>query len=134
MAPVSISAGSGDERTAYVNARLIDPASGLDATGGLLVEDGRIADIGPGLFADSVPAADKTIDCDGLCLAPGLIDMRVQVREPGEEHKETIESASQAAAAGGITSMVCLPNTNPVIDDVSVVEFIARRAREIKLV
>ncbi len=119
-------------RTAFVNARLLDPASGLDAAGGLLVEDGRIADIGPGLFGDGAPSVDETIDCEGFCLAPGLIDMRVQVREPGAEHKETIKSASTAAAAGGITSMVCLPNTDPVIDDVSVVEFIARRAREIK--
>jgi len=117
-------------RTAFINARLLDPATGLDATGGLLAEDGRIAEAGPGLFQDGAPAADEVIDCAGLCLAPGLIDMRVQVREPGAEHKETIESASRAAAAGGITSMVCLPNTDPVIDDVSVVEFIARRARE----
>jgi dihydroorotase len=121
-------------KIAFVNARLLDPASGLDAPGGLLVEDGLIVDFGPGLFQDGAPAGDETIDCGGHCLAPGLIDMRVQVREPGEEHKETIESASRAAAAGGITSMVCLPNTDPVIDDVSVVEFIARRAREIKRV
>ncbi len=121
-------------KTAFLNARLLDPASGLDAIGGLLAEDGRIADFGPGLFQDGAPGGGEAIDCAGLCLAPGLIDMRVQVREPGAEHKETIESASRAAAAGGITSMVCLPNTDPVIDDVSVVEFIARRAREIKRV
>ncbi|MCZ6863798.1 MAG: dihydroorotase, partial [Alphaproteobacteria bacterium] len=74
----------------------------------------------------------ESIDCGGKCLAPGLVDMRVQLREPGHEHKETIESASQAASAGGITAMVCLPGTDPPIDDVSVVEFIARRAREVK--
>jgi len=123
-------------RTAYVNARLLDPASGLDAPGALVVEDGRIADFGANIFGGEVPGAwdGEIVDCGGHCLAPGLVDMRVQVREPGAEHKESIESASHAAAAGGITAMVCLPNTDPVIDDVSVVEFVARRAREIKMV
>ena len=72
----------------------------------------------------------ERIDCAGLCLAPGLVDIRTQLREPGEEHKETIATASEAAAAGGVTTMVCLPNTDPVIDSVAGVEFIARRARE----
>jgi dihydroorotase len=119
-----------DTRTAYINARLIDPATGLDAPGALLSVNGKIADVGPRLFADGVPDGIQTVDCAGNCLAPGLIDMRVHLREPGEEHKETIASATQAAAAGGITSMVCLPNTQPTIDDVSLIEFIARRARE----
>ncbi len=70
---------------------------------------------------------------EGLCLAPGLVDMRVQLREPGAEHMESIESGGQAAAAGGVTTMVALPNTDPPVDDVSVVEFLARRAREVKL-
>ncbi len=122
------------KRTAYVNARLLDPASGLDAIGGLLVEDGKIVDLGPDIFSEGVPEIGQNVDCSGLCLSPGLFDMRVQVREPGEEHKESIASASQAAAAGGVTAMCCLPNTYPVIDDVSVVEFIARRAREKKSV
>ena len=122
------------KRTAYVNARLLDPASGLDAIGGLLVEDGKIVALGPDIFSEGVPEIGQNVDCSGLCLSPGLFDMRVQVREPGEEHKESIASASQAAAAGGVTAMCCLPNTYPVIDDVSVVEFIARRAREIKSV
>ncbi|MEQ9606941.1 MAG: dihydroorotase [Kiloniellaceae bacterium] len=119
-------------RTAYVNARLLDPASGLDAPGGLLAEDGRITDLGPDLFKDGVPDGLQKVDCGGACLAPGLVDMRVQIREPGEEHKETMDSAGRAAAAGGVTSMVGLPNTDPVIDDVAGVEFIARRAREVK--
>lgn len=122
------------KRTAYLNARLLDPASGMDTLGGLLVEDGHITDFGPDIFKDGVPSVDQTVECDGLCLSPGLFDMRVQVREPGEEHKESIASASMAAAAGGVTAMCCLPNTTPVIDDVSVLEFIARRAREIKSV
>lgn len=122
------------ERTAYLNARLLDPASGLDAPGALLVQDGRIADVGPDLFKDGAPSVGQTVDCEGLCLAPGLVDMRVQLREPGEEHKETIHTAGAAAAAGGVTTMVSLPNTHPVIDDVSVVEFIARRAQEARSV
>ena len=121
-------------RVAYLNARLLDPASGLDSIGALLVEDDRIADLGPELFSDGAPSVNQIVDCEGLCLAPGLIDMRVQLREPGDEHQETIASGSRAAAAGGVTTMVCLPNTDPVIDDVSVVEFIARRAREVRLV
>lgn len=121
-------------RIAYVNARLLDPATGLDAAGALLTEGSRIADFGPGLFADGVPDGIETLDLAGQCLAPGLIDMRVRLGEPGEEHKETIATAGRAAAAGGVTAMACLPDTVPVIDDVAAVEFIARRAREAKLV
>lgn len=127
--------GSEDRKrpVAYANARLLDPASGLDARGGVLVVDGDILDVGEGLFSDGMPAGARVVDCAGACLAPGLVDMRVQLREPGEEHKETIESAGQAAAVGGITSMVALPNTHPVVDDVSGVEYVARRARELRL-
>lgn len=119
-------------RIAYLNARLLDPASGLDSTGALLVEDGRIADFGPHLFRTGAPSVNEVVDCRGKCLAPGLVDARVQLREPGEEHKETIESASVAASHGGITTMIQLPNTTPAIDDVSVLEFVARRSRELK--
>jgi dihydroorotase len=122
------------ERVAYLNARLLDPATGLDTTGALLVQDGAIADLGPELFRDGAPSVSEVVDCKGKCLAPGLVDMRVQLREPGEEHKETINTAGDAAAAGGVTTMVALPNTCPVIDDVSVVEFIARRAQEARRV
>jgi dihydroorotase len=115
-------------RVAYVNARLLDPETGLDATGALLTEGESIADLGAGLFADGAPDGVRVHDCGGMILAPGLVDIRVQLREPGEENKGTLESAGRAAAAGGITSMVCLPNTMPVIDDMSVVEYIARRA------
>jgi dihydroorotase len=121
-------------RTAYINARLLDPASGLDTPGALVIEDGRIAEIGPQVLAEGAPEGLAVIDCGGHCLAPGLIDMRVQLREPGEEHKETIVSAGKAAAVGGVTSVAALPNTDPVVDDVAGVEFVARRAREAKLV
>jgi dihydroorotase len=113
------------------HARLLDPASGLDTTGDLLVEGERIAAIGGDLSAAARDA--ETVMADGLCLAPGLVDMRVQLREPGAEHLESIESGGRAAAAGGVTTMVALPNTDPPVDDVSVVEFLARRAREAKL-
>jgi len=121
-------------RTAYINACLVDPASGLDAPGGLLAEDGTITDIGEGLFADGAPEDADIVDCGGMVLAPGLVDMRVQLRDPGHEHMENIGSAGLAAAAGGVTTLVCLPNTEPVIDNVAVLEFVARRAREEKLV
>jgi dihydroorotase len=115
-------------RTAFRNARLIDPASGLDGKGGLLVENGRIVDVGPRLFSDAEPNDPEVIDCKGLVLAPGLIDMRVFTGEPGSEHRETLESASKAAAAGGVTTIVTMPNTDPVIDEPSLVDFIRRRA------
>ncbi len=127
-------ASNGNGRTAYLNARLLDPASGLDATGALLAEGARIADLGPRLFNGGVPEGIAAIDCAGACLSPGLVDMRVQLREPGEEHKETIKTAGLAAARGGIAAMAALPNTEPVVDDVAGVEYIARRAREAKLV
>jgi dihydroorotase len=109
-------------------ARLLDPASRLDATGDLLVEGTKIAAVGGTIAADA-----ETVAGEGLCLAPGLVDMRVQLREPGAEHMESIESGGQAAAAGGVTTMAALPNTEPPVDDVSVVEFLARRAREARL-
>jgi len=129
---VSANPGGPTGRTVYLNARLLDPASGLDVMGDLLTVGSEIADLGEGLFAEGAPADAEVVDCGGKCLAPGLVDIRVQLREPGEEHKETIKTASAAAAAGGITAMVCLPNTDPPIDDVAVLEFIARRAREVR--
>jgi dihydroorotase len=117
---------------AILNARLLDPDTRLDQSGGILLQDGVIVDCGPQV-GQSLPDGVERIEAGGHCLAPGLIDMRVQLREPGEEHKETIATASAAAAAGGVTSMVSLPNTIPVIDDVAGVEFIARRARETRL-
>jgi dihydroorotase len=115
-------------RIAFRNARLIDPASGLDAKGGLLVENGRIADVGPRLFNDADRQDPEIIDCRGLVLAPGLIDCRVFTGEPGAEHRESLQSASDAAAAGGVTTIVTMPNTDPVIDEPSLVDFLKRRA------
>ncbi len=119
-------------RVAIVNARLLDPATRLDAPGGLLIEDEWIADFGPGLFPAGPPEDAEVIDAGGVCLAPGLVDMRVRLGEPGAEHKETFASGTAAAAAGGVTSFACLPNTEPAIDDPAMVEFVARRARRLK--
>ncbi len=121
-------------RVAYLNARVIDPATGFDQRANLLTDGSRIADFGPGLFADGVPDGIQAIDLTGQCLAPGLVDMRVLIGEPGDEEKDTIKSASRAAAVGGITAMALLPNTDPVLDEVAGLEFVARRAREAKLV
>ena len=124
---------NGRVRIAYVNAHLLDPESGLDGPGGLLIEGERIADLGPRIFNEGIPEDALEVDCGGRCLAPGLVDMRVQLGEPGEEHKETIKSAGLAAAAGGVTAMVGLPSSERVVDDVAGVEYVARRAREEKL-
>jgi len=118
---------------AFVNARLIDPASRLDQRGGVLVSGDLIADVGAHVTADNVGDA-QVVDCDGRVLAPGLIDMMVFTGEPGHEHRETLATASRAAAAGGVTTIVCMPNTDPVIDDVALVDFIMRRARDTALV
>ncbi|MBT6086280.1 MAG: dihydroorotase [Rhodospirillaceae bacterium] len=116
-------------KVAYTNARLLDPASGLDAMGGVLTSGKEIIDVGAGLFVDGTPDDAQVMDCGGACLAPGLVDIRMHTGEPGEEHKETLVTSGRAAVAGGVTTMVCLPNTDPVIDDMSTVEFVARRAR-----
>lgn len=117
----------------YTNARIIDPASGRDEMGGILCDGETITDIGPHLNNGKPRANSDLIDCEGYCLVPGLIDMRAYLGEPGEEHKETLETAGRSAVAGGITALVCLPNTEPAIDDMSGVEFVARRARKLGL-
>ena len=125
-------------KVAYINARVVDPASGLDAPattkGGVLTDGTRVMAIGPDIFATGTPAGTEIMDCEGAVLTPGLVDMRVDFCEPGNEHKEDIESGSLAAAAGGVTAVVTLPDTDPAIDDASVLEFVARRARDVKLV
>lgn len=119
--------------TALINARLVDPASGRDEAGGLVIVDDKIADLGPHLRRNS-PDGAHIIDCTGHMVCPGLIDMQVTTGEPGSEHRENLASASQAAAAGGVTTIVCMPNTDPVIDDVALVDFIQRRARDTAIV
>ena len=116
---------------AFTNARLIDPSQKLDELGTLLIVDGQIGAIGKSV---DLPADCETFDCQGKTIMPGLIDMQVFTGEPGEEHRETLATASQAAAAGGVTAMVTMPNTNPVIDDAALVDFITRRARDTAIV
>jgi dihydroorotase len=114
----------------FTNARIVDPAQNMDEIGSLLVEDGHIAAIGAEFSRINFNKSVETIDCKGNCIFPGLVDGRVFIGEPGAEHRETIASASRAAAAGGVTSMVMMPDTNPVIDDVALVEFVRRTALE----
>lgn len=116
--------------TAFLNARLVDPASGRDEPGALLVADGTIQSVLWGEPDPSPPEDAHTIDARGLLLSPGLIDARVFVGEPGAEHKETLASASRAATAGGVTTLVVMPETDPVIDDAALVDFLKRRARD----
>lgn len=110
------------------NAHLLDPASGLNRLGSLLLAKGRIhsLDPDPKIVASDVPR----LDCQGNILAPGLVDMCTFTGEPGSEYRETLSSASEAAAAGGITSFAVMPNTDPVIDNVALVDFLKRRARD----
>ncbi|MCP4318864.1 MAG: dihydroorotase [Hyphomicrobiales bacterium] len=112
--------------TVFRNARIVDPSQDMDATGNIAVENGRIASCG----GTGVPKGADAIDCTGKLIIPGLVDARVFVGEPGAEHRETIASVSDAAAAGGVTSLIMMPDTSPVIDDVALVEFVLRTARE----
>ncbi|KPG00220.1 dihydroorotase [Rhodopseudomonas sp. AAP120] len=116
------------------NARLIDPGRDFDGVGDVLIADGVIRDARRGIGAAGVPEGTDIINCNGMVVAPGLVDMRAFVGEPGASHRETFASASQAAAAGGITTIVCQPNTNPVIDNSATVDFVMRRARDTAIV
>jgi len=115
---------------AFVNARLVDPETGAETRGGLLVEDGRILDFGPAVAPGAFSRDIGVIDCAGNVLCPGLIDLRAYVGEPGGEHRESIATATAAAAAGGVTTLVASPETTPVTDDPAVVDFLKRRARD----
>lgn len=110
------------------NGRLIDPVSGKDETLDLVVVDGRIEKIGKSVAA---PGKSETLDLKGKIITPGLIDMHVHLREPGFEHKETIETGCLAAAHGGFTAVCCMPNTNPVIDDESVVRYVHSKGQQV---
>ncbi len=111
-------------RTLLKNGRILDPSQDLDIIGSLLMEDDQIVDYGD----IGEPDADETYDCTGLWITPGLVDMHVHLREPGSEHKETIVSGTQAAAAGGYTTICCMPNTRPPLDNPALVDFILDRA------
>ena len=114
--------------TVFTNARLIDPATATDTSGDLLVRDGRIEDRGQG---QGIPEGATVIECGGHVLAPGLVDFNATVGEPGARHRESFKSAGQAAAAGGVTTIITQPDTDPPIDDPAVLEFVTRRAQEV---
>src|ERR1700733_9525299 len=116
------------------NARIIDPSRDFDGPGDVLIADGVIRDAKRGLGAAGVPEGTDIVNCAGKIVAPGLVDMRAFVGEPGASHRETFASASQAAAAGGITTIICQPDTSPVIDNSATVDFVLRRARDTAIV
>ena len=129
-----ISPGGTSQRRAYVNGMVIDPVSGLNGPGGILIDDGWILAVGPKVTRESQGVGTTVLDCTGLTIIPGLIDMRVFTGEPGTEYRETLATASEAAAAGGVTTMIVMPNTQPVIDDAAIVDYILRRARDTAMV
>lgn len=109
------------------NCRIIDPASGYDEVGSILIEGNKIKDFGPDITIPDNPAI-QTIDCQGNLVCPGLIDMQVHFRDPGQTHKEDLISGSKSAIAGGVTSVVCQPNTNPVLDSVANIDYLKYKA------
>src|SRR5437763_5727501 len=116
------------------NARLVDPSRNFDGIGDVLIADGTIRESRRGIGAAGVPEGTDIINCAGMIVAPGLVDMRAFVGEPGAGHRETFASASRAAAAGGITTIVCQPDTSPVIDNSATVDCVLRRARNTAIV
>ncbi len=116
--------------TVLKNARILDPSRNLDETGTIIIRDGRIAAAGADALNQGEPEGAEVRDCAGLLAIPGLVDARVYTGEPGAEHRETIASASKAAAAGGVTSFIMMPDTDPVIDDIALVEYVLKTARD----
>ena len=116
------------------NARIIDPSRDLDTNGDVLIADGQIRDTKRGIGAAGVPEGTEIFNCHGKVVAPGLVDMRAFIGEPGAGHRETFASASEAAAAGGVTTIISQPDTSPAIDDPATVDFVLRRARDTAIV
>ncbi|OAF15381.1 dihydroorotase [Bradyrhizobium centrolobii] len=116
------------------NARVVDPSRDFDGVGDVLLADGIVRETRRGIGAAGVPEGTDIVNCSGKIVAPGLIDMRAFVGEPGLSHRETFASASQAAATGGITTIICQPDTSPVIDNSATVDFVMRRARDTAIV
>ena len=115
----------------FINANIVDPYNSINENGGLIIkEDGSIEAIGKKVNTNNIPSREKNIDLKGNYIFPGLVDMRVFVGEPGYEYKENFRTLSNAALAGGVTSVVTMPNTDPIIDNVSIVDFLKRRGRD----
>ena len=115
----------------FINANIIDPHNSLNEIGGIIIgENGKIEAVGKKVNTNNIPSREKVIDLNGKFIFPGIVDMRVFVGEPGYEYKENFRTLSEAALSGGVTSVVTMPNTNPVIDNVSIVDFLKRRGRD----
>lgn len=115
----------------FLNAHIIDPKNSLDEVGGLIInENGKIDGVGKKVNKNNIPSREKYIDLGNKHLFPGIVDMRVFVGEPGYEYKENFKTLSNAALSGGVTSVVTMPNTSPIIDNVSIVDFLKRRGRD----
>ena len=115
----------------FINGNIVDPHNSLNEEGGIIVgEDGKIEGIGKKVNSNNIPSREKFIDLKGKYVFPGIVDMRVFVGEPGYEYKENFRTLSNAALSGGVTSVVTMPNTDPVIDNVSIVDFLKRRGRD----
>jgi dihydroorotase len=116
-----------NKKVAYINARIIDPASGYDKMGSLLTSGDKISDFGEKI---KLPSDAEVVDCKGDILCPGFVDLHVHLRDPGVTHKEDIRTGTMSAVAGGVTTLVCQPNTNPVIDSVETIEYIKKKMLE----
>ena len=115
----------------FLNANIIDPFNSIEEVGGLIVnENGKIEAVGKKVNVNNIPSREKYIDLKGNYIIPGIVDMRVFIGEPGFEYKENFRTLSTAALSGGVTSVVSMPNTDPVIDNVSIVDFLKRRGRD----
>ena len=115
----------------FLNANIVDPLNSIEEIGGLIIgEDGKIEAAGKKVNTNNIPSREKFTDLKGKYIFPGIVDMRVFVGEPGYEYKENFRTLSKAALSGGVTSVVTMPNTNPVIDNVSIVDFLKRRGRD----
>ena len=115
----------------FINAKIVDPHNSINEIGGLIIgEEGKIEAVGKKVNTNNLPTREKPVDLKGKHLFPGLVDMRVFVGEPGFEYKENFRTLSDAALSGGVTSVVTMPNTNPIIDNVSIVDFLKRRGRD----
>ncbi len=125
---------SGTRPLLLTNARVVDPSRDLDQPGDVLIADGVIKEAGKNIRAAGMPEGAEIVECNGNVVAPGLVDMRAFIGEPGAEHRETLASASQAAAAGGVTTIICQPDTDPPIDDPATVDYVLRRARDTAIV
>src|SRR5438270_13288967 len=110
------------------NGTILDPTSGTERRADLLMRDGKVAAVG-----DNLGKVDRTIDADGCYVTPGLIDVHVHLREPGDEEEETIASGSAAAVAGGFTTVCCMPNTKPALDNEAQIEFVLRQSQRVGL-